>query len=101
MNYRQNGGKRDIDVKVAINYPDHKKVINCALKQEQLFLITSLCISIPDYQQVIIKTTVTTGADVFLGVLAVHFFVFTENIIHSFLGRRNDVWASVHTEFSE
>lgn len=32
----------------------------------------------------------------FLGVLAVHFFVFTENIIHSFLGMRNDVWASVH-----
>lgn len=48
-----------------------------------------------------IKTTVTTGADVFLGVLAVHFFVFTENIIHSFLGRRNDVRASVPTAISK
>lgn len=48
-----------------------------------------------------IKNAVTTGADVFLGVLAVHFFVFTENIIHSFLGMRNDVWASVRTEFSK
>lgn len=35
-----------------------------------------------------------------LGVLAVHFFVFTENIIPSFLGKRNDVRASVHPEIS-
>lgn len=48
-----------------------------------------------------IKTTVTTGAHVFIGVLAVHFFVFTENIIHSFLGKRNDVRAPVHTEISK
>lgn len=48
-----------------------------------------------------IKTTVTAGADVFLGVLAVHFFVFTENMIPSFLGKRSDVRASVHTEISK
>lgn len=48
-----------------------------------------------------IKTTVTTGADVFLGVLAVHFFVFPENMTPSFLGKRNDVRASVHTEISK
>lgn len=47
------------------------------------------------------KNTLTAGADVFLGMLAVHFFVFTENIVHSFLGKRNGVWASVRTEFSK
>lgn len=35
----------------------------------------------------------------FLGVLTVLFF-FTETIKHLFLGKRNDVWASVCTEFS-
>lgn len=35
----------------------------------------------------------------FLGVLVVHFSVFTENI-YSFLGKRT-VWASVHTEISK
>lgn len=69
--------------------------MHSSLKYQQLFLLYLRVLQLLTTQQINYKTTVATGTDVLLGVLAVHFFVFTENIIHSFLGKRKGVWAPV------